>query len=83
MEILPPISDMGGCILVLLPPQGNTIACVEGEDDVVCDVGHTAASIWPCADGGVQLGAVVNIGGGGAIVGAFVVDHDLSSGIVS
>ena len=53
MEILPPISDIGGCILVLLPPQGNTIACVEGEDDIVCDVGDTAASIWSCADGGV------------------------------
>ena len=80
--ILPPISDIGGCIFILLPPQGDAIACVEGEDDVVRDIGHTAASIWSCADGVVQLGAVVDIGGGGAVVGAFVVDHDLSGRIV-
>lgn len=81
--ILPPISDVGGCIFILLPPYGDSIACVEGEDNVVCHVGHTAASIWPCANCVVQLGAVVDVGGGGAVVGALVIYFDLSSDGVS
>ena len=53
------------------------------EDDVVCHICHTVATIWPFADGVVQFGAIVDVGGGGTVVGAFVVDHDLSNGIVS
>lgn len=56
---------------------------MEGEDNVVCHVGHTAASIWPCADDVVQLGAIVDVGGGGAVIGALVIYFDLSIGVVS
>ena len=56
---------------------------MEGEDNVVCHVGHTAASIWAGADGVVQLGAVMDVGGGGPVVGALVIYLDLSNGIVN
>ena len=50
---------------------------MEREDDVVRHVGHAAAPVRALADGAAELGAVAHVGGGGAIVGAFVVDHDL------
>ena len=80
---VPPISDISGRVFILLPPQRDPIARVEREDDVVCNIGHAVASVRPFADGVVQFRAVVDVGGGGAVVGAFVVDHDLSSGNVS
>ena len=80
---LPPITDISGRVFILLPPQRNPIARVEREDDVVCHICHAAASVWACADSVVQFGAVVDVGGGGAVVGAFIVNHDLPIGIVS
>ena len=54
---------------------------MEGEDDVVRHIGHAEPSVRPCADGVVQLGAVVNIGSCGAIVGTFVINFNLSNGL--
>lgn len=75
---IPPIPDLSRRILILPPPQRDPIARMEREDDVVRHVRHAAASVRSLADGVVELGAVAHVGGGGAVAGAFVVDHDLS-----
>ena len=50
--------------------------------DVVSHISHTDAAVGGSADDFVHFRIIVNVGSGGSVVCAFVVDHDLFHVIV-